>query len=480
MEFTVNAGVGNSTSNTVAFLQEASNRVFHEDVNAFVNTAFLQRTDDLEPGCIADVGESREGVAAKVSLVDEVLWRAVKHGAPLFELPNTVGGFLGVEFGHAPVRKPLAALHRVVEVNLPPVSGVGVLEGCCATTFGHDRVGFAQQRFGDDGGLGAAAGCFDSSTESGTASSDDDDIVFVFGCVFAHHLTSHNKEHHIAQATFGHGEHPQVAKEDENQRRPKPEPVGAVQHADFAKENAANSADAGGPTVEHATGQVAQGVAGGDVHREQEGFNAHDEGANRHTVAVVGGGVEVHRVGDVPPLDDQNDHGGVEEIAVKVVEDEQALLAFVANGLVDVGLVNPACGWAGEEGAVVDAAHVVAGATETERYPKHEDGGVDPFRVVPLVEAEEAPFQDVGRENGRHDRATVQSIGDVGVVEEEAPEGVEERGGQPDAHGHRLTPPVVDSVGAPEPVQDREFDAFTHSHSPCSLREHAHPVAQGL
>ena len=74
----------------------------------------------------------------------------------------------------------------------------------------------------------------------------------------------------------------------------------------------------------------------------------------------------------------------------------------------------------------------------------------------------------------------MQSIGDVGVVEEEAPEGVEERGGQPDAHGHRLTPPVVDSVGAPEPVQDREFDAFTHSHSPCSLREHAHPVAQGL
>ena len=84
-------------------------------------------------------------MATEVSLVDQVLGRAVKHGAPLLEFADTVGGFLGVEFGHSPVGEPLAALHRVVEVHFPAVSGVSVLQGCSAATFGHDRVRLAQQ-----------------------------------------------------------------------------------------------------------------------------------------------------------------------------------------------------------------------------------------------------------------------------------------------------------------------------------------------
>ena len=355
-------------------------------------------------------------------------------------------------FGHAPVSKPLASFHRVVEMDLPTVSWVGVLQSSSTAAFGHDRVSLAQERLGDDGGLCAATSGFDGRTEACAASTDDNDVVFVFRDLFAHHLTSHNEEHHVAQSAFSHSQDPKVPKEYENQRCPEPETVRTIEDADLTKQDATNPADAGGPTVEHATGQMAKGVAGGDVHRQQEGLDAHHEGPKRDAIAVVCVGMEVHRVGDVPPLDDQDDHGGIEEITVQVVEDEQALLAFVANGLVDVGFVNPACGWAGEEGAVVDPAHVVAGATETKRNPQHEDGGVDPFRMVPFVQSEQTPLEDVGRENGRHDRAAVKGIRDVGVVEEESPEGVDEGGGQTDTHRHRLAPPIVDTVGTPESV----------------------------
>ena len=55
-----------------------------------------------------------------------------------------------------------------------------------------------------------------AAAETCSAFTDDDDIVFVFRNVFAHRLTSHHEEHHIAQAAIGHGQHPKVAKEYEN------------------------------------------------------------------------------------------------------------------------------------------------------------------------------------------------------------------------------------------------------------------------
>ena len=395
VEITVNTGVGDATRDTVTFLQEASNGVFHENVNAFVDASFLQGSNDFQTRSVANVGEAREGVAAKVSLIDEVLWGAVKHSAPLFEFTNTVRGFFGVEFCHAPVGKPLAALHRVVEVHFPTVSRVGVLERSSASTFSHDGVCFSKQGLGDDGGLGAASSRFNGCAETCSTRTDDDDIVFVFRNVFAHRLTSHHEEHHIAQAAIGHGQHPKVAKEYENQRGPEPKPVRTVEDADFAKQHASDSTDAGGPAVQHASGEVPQGVAGGDIHREQEGFNPHHKGPDGYAVTVVACGMEMHGVGDVPPLDDENDHGGVKEVAVKVVEDEQALLALVADCFVDVRFVHPAGGGAGEERAVIDASHVVAGAPEAKGDPKDEDGGVDPFGMVPFVQTKQAPLENV-------------------------------------------------------------------------------------
>ena len=50
-------------------------------------------------------------------------------------------------------------------------------------------------------------------------------------------------------------------------------------------------------------------------------------------------------VGYIPPLDDDNDHSSIEEVTVKVVEDEQALFAPVSNLLVDVWLIDPTSRW---------------------------------------------------------------------------------------------------------------------------------------
>ena len=396
VEIPVDPGVGDASGNAVPLLEQAANRVFHEDVNAFVNTSFLERSDDFEAGGIADVGKPREGVATEISLIDEVLGGAIKDGTPLFEFTDPVRGFFGVELGHTPVGEPFAPLHRVVEVNLPSVSGVSVLVGCGAPTLGHDGVGFAEQRLRDDGGFRSASGRLNGRSETSTTCADDNDIVFVFGYVFAHHLTSNHKQHHVVQSAFSHGQHPKVAKENKHQRCPKPKAMRTVEDADFSEKLPTNSADACGPAVEHATRQMTEGVTGGDVHREQEGLNAHHKGPDGNAVAVIGGGVKVHGVRHVPPLDDEDDHGGIEEVAVEVVEDEETLFAFVADGLVDVGLIHPARRGAGKEGAVIHSAHVIAGTSETEWNPEHEDSGVHPFGVVPLVQSEQVPFQNIG------------------------------------------------------------------------------------
>ena len=58
-------------------------------------------------------------------------------------------------------------------------------------------------------------------------------------------------------------------------------------------------------------------------------------------------------MGHVPPFDDEDDHGGVEEIAVEVVENKQPLFPFIAEFLVDVRFVNPTGYGAGKERAIV-------------------------------------------------------------------------------------------------------------------------------
>ena len=84
---------------------------------------------------------------------------------------------------------------------------------------------------------------------------------------------------------------------------------------------------------------------------------------------------------------------------MQVVEDEQALFALVSNLLVDFWFVNPASDWACKECTVVDPAHVVTCASETEWNPQHENGSVHPAWVVPVLEPKEFPFEDVRRKD---------------------------------------------------------------------------------
>ena len=160
MEVPINAGVCNTSGDTVAFFQQVTHGVLHEDVNTFVDTTLLQCSDEFETRGVTNVSKPWEGVATKVSLIDEVVWGSIEHCAPLLEFTNSVWSFLGVEFSHAPISQPLASFHGVMEVHLPAISWVCVLQGCCATSFGHDRVCFSKQGFRDDCGFCSASCSF--------------------------------------------------------------------------------------------------------------------------------------------------------------------------------------------------------------------------------------------------------------------------------------------------------------------------------
>jgi hypothetical protein len=186
VEVSINTSVSYTASHSVPFLEKVANGVLHEDVNPFMNASFLQCTNDFETGGISDVSKTREGMPSKVSLVDEMFLGSVKDSTPLLKFTHSVRGFLCMELCHAPIGKPLASLHGIMEVDLPVVSRISVLQCSCATTFGHDCMCFPKQRFGDDCGFRSAAGCLNRSTEASTPSPDDNDIVFMSSVCLTH------------------------------------------------------------------------------------------------------------------------------------------------------------------------------------------------------------------------------------------------------------------------------------------------------
>ena len=169
---------------------------------------------------------------------------------------------------------------------------------------------------------------------------------------------------------------------------------------------------------------------------------------------------------------------------MQVVEDEQALFALVSNFLVDVRFVNPAGHGTCEEGAVVDSAHVVASSTESEWNPKDKYSGVNPRWMVPGRKAEKIPFQYIGGEDWRHDGVmAVKTVRNrsLGCVDEEAPESIDHSRSEPNAHSKRLAPPVVDTVGTTQSVDNGKFDAVAHDFTPYPPRGgYVNPNAQGL
>ena len=124
-----------------------SDRAFHVDFHALVDAVVLQRADHFQTGAVADVGEARIAMAAEVALQNAAVFRAVEERAPGFQFAHAVRRFLGVQFGHAPVVEVLAAAHGVGEMDAPVVAVVDIGHGGGDAAFGHDGVGFAEQRF---------------------------------------------------------------------------------------------------------------------------------------------------------------------------------------------------------------------------------------------------------------------------------------------------------------------------------------------
>ena len=105
----------------------------------------LHRADQFQAGAVSHVREAGVLVTTEVALADLAVLGAVKQCAIGFQFPNAVGGFLGVEFGHAVVVQELATAHGVAEVDLPVVVAVDVTHGSGSAAFSHNGVCLAQQ-----------------------------------------------------------------------------------------------------------------------------------------------------------------------------------------------------------------------------------------------------------------------------------------------------------------------------------------------
>ncbi len=160
-------------------MEEPLDRALHVNVDPLVDGVLLQGADHLQAGAVAHVGEARVAMAAEVPLENESLLGAVEQGAPFLQLKNPLGSLLRVDLGHAPVVEHLAAAHRVAEVDLPVVLGVDVAHRGGDAALGHHRVGFAEERFANQGGLDSLGRRFDRRAQSGAAGADHDNIVLV-------------------------------------------------------------------------------------------------------------------------------------------------------------------------------------------------------------------------------------------------------------------------------------------------------------
>jgi len=118
-------------------------------------------------------------MAAEGALIDAAIGRAIEQRAPRLELRDAVGRFLGVDLGHAPIVVHLAAAHRVAEMHAPVVFPHHVAERRRGAPLGHHRVGFAEQRFADQGDFGFLGAGFDGGAQARAAGADHDDVVVV-------------------------------------------------------------------------------------------------------------------------------------------------------------------------------------------------------------------------------------------------------------------------------------------------------------
>src|SRR6266545_2216467 len=103
-----------------------------------MNTSILKCADHLEPGAIPNMTKTLESMTAKGTLQDVAIAGAIKERAPLFQFTNTIGSFLRMNLGHAPVVQKLPAAHRIAKMRAPIIRSVDIRHRRRNTTLSHD------------------------------------------------------------------------------------------------------------------------------------------------------------------------------------------------------------------------------------------------------------------------------------------------------------------------------------------------------
>ena len=137
----------------------------------------LQCPNHFKAGTIAYMRKSWIFVAAKISLQNPTVFRAIEHRAPRFELSHTRGRFLRVQLGHAPVVHVLTAAHRIGEMHLPVVAIVNIGQRRRDSAFRHHGVRFAEKAFANHADRNASRGSFDCRAQSSAAGANDQYVV---------------------------------------------------------------------------------------------------------------------------------------------------------------------------------------------------------------------------------------------------------------------------------------------------------------
>src|SRR5450432_425118 len=113
MESTALAIVSKCTGDAITIFQQRDHGVFHENIQAQMDSMVLKGADHLQAGAIAYVREPRIAVPAEITLQDSAVCGSIEKRAPGFQLAHTPRRFLGMQFRHAPTVKILPAAHCV-------------------------------------------------------------------------------------------------------------------------------------------------------------------------------------------------------------------------------------------------------------------------------------------------------------------------------------------------------------------------------
>jgi hypothetical protein len=141
----------------------------------------LQRANHLQAGAVPDMRQAGVAMAAEVSLQDSPILGAIEHRAPGFQFAHALGRFLGMKLSHAPVVHVLPAAHRIGEMHFPIVALIHVRQGRGDSSFCHDGVGLAQERFADQAHRNSRRRRFNRRPQSRAAGAHDQNVILVSG-----------------------------------------------------------------------------------------------------------------------------------------------------------------------------------------------------------------------------------------------------------------------------------------------------------